>query len=151
MTKLDLEFVGLKDLEGCITVDGKYVKIKKNAGYLADGVDKTYPTQYYSEEAKVMYSITFDKSAEVMIFCMNEEEVPYFGEEADMWQKQMRKDKKAYIGSTTSYFAPNTVYKRYVEVTDEPVTIDFYTLDPEIAMNRQTKTQCTYFTVIKPE
>jgi len=30
MTKLDLEFVGLKDLEGCITVDGKYVKIKKN-------------------------------------------------------------------------------------------------------------------------
>ena len=30
MTKLDLEFIGLKNMEGCITVDGKYVKLKKN-------------------------------------------------------------------------------------------------------------------------
>ena len=30
MTKLDLEFVGLKNMEGCITVDGNFVKLKKN-------------------------------------------------------------------------------------------------------------------------
>ena len=32
MVKLELEFVGLKSLEGYVTVDGKYVKLKKVKG-----------------------------------------------------------------------------------------------------------------------
>ncbi len=46
MTKLDLEFVGLKNMEGCITVDGKYVKLKKNK-------QKIYSCSVETEKEKV--------------------------------------------------------------------------------------------------
>lgn len=38
MPKLNLEFVGFKNMNGCITVDGKFAKIKKNK-------NKTYSCQ----------------------------------------------------------------------------------------------------------
>lgn len=46
MTKLDLEFVGLKNMEGCIIVDGKYVKLKKNKS-------KTYSCSVETDKKQV--------------------------------------------------------------------------------------------------
>jgi len=46
MTKLDLEFIGLKNMEGCIVVDGKYVKLKKNK-------EKTYSCSVETDKKQV--------------------------------------------------------------------------------------------------